>query len=658
VTGGNVFEPLLDEYFAECEEHLAAIRRALLALEGGAAPARELRDIARALHTLKGLSGMVGFGEIERVAHALEDRLRAAGGAALPAAALEALFAGALLLERCLGARRAGGEPVEIASEFAQLPAAAAAADDVSVRPLAAAADRAPEEVRAAAAAGERVLRFAFSPARELVQRGVGVETIRARLSAAGRIIETRPRVVDGGRVVFEFFVAVPPGFTPPEPWRAEGLGWSVAAEPAPAGEAPAERRPVPQPAPSVVRVELSRLDELMRLVGELVSGRARLDDALRTFTFEGAAAAWESLNDVNGSFERQLRELREAVMRVRLVPIGEAFERMRFAIREIAREQGRQVSVQLEGGATEMDKLLVERMHEPLLHLVRNAVSHGIETPARRAAAGKPAEGRVTLRAASVGERIVIEVADDGAGIDAALVIEKGRAQGLVPADADASAVDLLELLCAPGFSTRADADLASGRGIGMAVVHSTVRELGGELQLDTVLGRGTCYRVELPLTLMIVDALLVEIAGERMAVPQPALLEVLQVEAGAITRFENNEVLMYRGGVLPLLRLRDAFGLSGAGERRALHVLVIGTAAEPIGLLVDRIAGLREIVVRPLADPLVAVPGIAGATELSDGRLVLILDTTRLARLARERGAGRVRAALAAAEQGRRPA
>jgi two-component system chemotaxis sensor kinase CheA len=408
-----------------------------------------------------------------------------------------------------------------------------------------------------------------------------------------------------------------------------------------------------------MVRVDLTRLDELMRLVGELVVSRARLDDALRMAAVSGAGAAWDSLHETNAAMERQIRGLREGVMRIRLVPVGEVFERMRFAVREVAREAGKQVVLDLRGQDTEIDKVVVERMLEPLLHLVRNAVSHGIESPEERRARGKPAEGRLALCAAASGDRVMIEVEDDGAGIDVEQVTVRARARGLLAADERPADDALLDLLCAPGLSTRDEVDLASGRGVGMAVVRSTVRGLAGELTLETTAGQGTCFTIELPLTLMIVDALLVEVGGQRMAVPQPALREVLQVDEAELTRFESNEVIAYRGGVLPLLSLRRLFGLPEAA-RRALYVLVVGSDASMTGLVVDRLVGLREIVVQPMADPLVAVPGIGGATELGDGRVNLILDAVALVRLARERrearGGGGER--VSAERRGRVPA
>jgi two-component system chemotaxis sensor kinase CheA len=270
--------------------------------------------------------------------------------------------------------------------------------------------------------------------------------------------------------------------------------------------------------------------------------------------------------------------------------------------------------------------------------------VSHGIEPPEERRARGKPPEGRLTLRAAAAGDRIRIEVEDDGAGIDVERVAARAHARGLLAAGETLSSDRLLDVLCAPGFSTRDEADMTSGRGVGMDVVRSAVRALSGELTLESTPGRGTRFAVDLPLTLMILDALLVEIGGQQMAVPQPALREILRVERTSIVPFENNDVIAYRGGVLPIVSLSRLFGLHDA-RGTDVYVLVVGSDAVPMGLTVDRLLGLREIVVQSVTDPLVSVPGVAGATELGDGRVSLILDAAALLREAEARRAHRPR-------------
>jgi two-component system chemotaxis sensor kinase CheA len=231
----------------------------------------------------------------------------------------------------------------------------------------------------------------------------------------------------------------------------------------------------------------------------------------------------------------------------------------------------------------------------------------------------------------------MLIEVQDDGAGIDAQHIARRAKEFGIATSDESLSSDAMLDILCAQGFSTRDSADLASGRGVGMAVVRSTIRGLGGELAVDSVLGRGTRFCIELPLTLMITDALIVDIGDQAMAIPQVALREIVPLGDGTVTRFESNEVLSYRGRVVPLVNLSTLFNLP-ANANTKQHVLIVGSDSHLAGLVVDRILGLREIVVHPISDPLIAVPGVAGATELADGRVSLILDAAALVRLSRE--------------------
>jgi two-component system chemotaxis sensor kinase CheA len=640
MTGGEFFEQFIDDYHAECDEHLATARRALLTLEAEApAPPdpKLLRELFRSLHTLKGLSGMVGDVCAERVAHALEDSLRSADRAGMPLAPrfVDAFFAGVDLLERCIAARRSGNDEVNPEPVLDRLVASLQGEPDASV-PDAASATKTP--VFAPTGTDEVVYHFEFEPSGALAARGIGVDATRARLAAFGTILDARPRMV-GSSLVFDFWVAVPGNSEPGEAWTEDGLRWTrTPGSAAPSPVAPTAASPessAPALASSVARVELARLDAVMRLVGDLVVSRSRLDDLLNESG--DLAAIRDALNETSDAMERQIRQLRESVMRIRLVPIGEVFERLRFAARDAIRESGKQVVLAFHGQETELDKLVVDRMLEPLLHLVRNAVSHGIERPEERLAQGKPAQGTLSLRATTAGDRICVDVEDDGAGIDVEQVARRARAHGLLAPDEPLDADRLLEVLCAPGFSTRDDADMTSGRGVGMDVVAATIRTLAGNLAVDTAKGRGTRFTIELPLTLMILDALLVEIGAQLMAVPQPALREILQVDASTIVSFENNEVISYRDGVLPLVSLSRVFGLS-LPRPASVYVLVVGTDAAPMGLVVDRLKGLREIVVHPVNDPLVARPGVGGATELGDGRVSLILDTAALLRMAHE--------------------
>ena len=623
----------MDEYFAECDEHLGTIRRLLLELEGatGDRPVTPavLEELFRSFHSIKGISGMVELREAEMLAHHMESYLRVLRQAdsRLTEAGVNALVAGLDVLERTIAARRDHQPSPPIEQVVAQLAAVAPA-------PAEGAADAPAIPVRAS-------WRVMFAPSAPLLARGINVDTVRARLRDAGSILDATPRVLPEG-IAFEFLLAATSlDAATIERWRADGITVEpVAADlraPSPDDAGAPER--TARLAPShVVRVDLTRLDDLMRMIGDLVISRARLDAALARVETHVPPVAWRAVQENAQTIERQLRDLREGVMRVRLVPIGEIFRRMPFVVRDLARDSGKRVRLELRGQETEIDKFLIERMMDPVLHLVRNAVSHAFELPAERAAAGKPEEGSLTLGAASIGDTVVLEVADDGRGIDADAVAARARAMGLDVPDGPIDSAVLLEILCAPGFSTRDETDRASGRGVGMAVVKTTVEELNGTMSLQTAPGEGTRFVIELPLTLSITDALIAHVGDRTFAVPQANVREVLEMDPALVRQIEQHEIAPFRGGTLPILRLSRLFGIT-AQSRRALHVFVVGAGQDAVGVAVDRISGQREIVVRGMADSLISVDGVAGATDLGDGRVVLILNLPDLARHARAR-------------------
>jgi two-component system chemotaxis sensor kinase CheA len=544
------------------------------------------------------------------------------------------LFAGAKLLESRILARKEG-KPVEDALDYLERvrrEAVTAAQEAVEEREVPRAVD----------------VRVTFTPSHDLAQRGVTIEVVRARLAGIGEIESAMPRVHPSGGVYFEFRLRANSADGLDASWKSDGMDWQF-AEPGTASAiipfaSPEQRAPrATQPsAANLVRVDLARLDESMRIVGELVVSRGRLQDAVDKLAATAGDAALEPIVAAADAIERQLRALREGIMRIRLVPIGEVFERMRFAMREIAREHGKMIALDFEGGDTELDKVVIDRIVEPLMHLVRNAASHGIESPAQRHALGKPATGHITLRARAAGDRIIVEVQDDGAGINLSRVEQRAHERGLLPAKASLDPSTVLDMIASPGFSTTDAADMASGRGVGMSVVVSTIRGLGGELTVDSDSGAGTRFVIELPLTLMIADALLVEVGGQTMAVPQILLREILPLAEHKVTVLENNKVISYREEVLPLVDLRETFSMTRDGL--AQHVLVVGADGSLQGLIVDRVIGLREIVVQPVADPFVAVTGVSGATEMPDGRVSLILDVPAIVRQHR-RGTSKAR-------------
>ncbi|HEX4346729.1 MAG TPA: chemotaxis protein CheA [Vicinamibacterales bacterium] len=652
----SFFDGFMDDYFAECDEHLGAASRELLVLEqsiGTPEPEqRAIGELFRFFHSLKGISAMVELRPAEQLSHSLEEYLRSvrAREVSLTQPGVDLLIEGTQRLEQIITAHRFKRPQPPIDDVVARLEALVHERGHAGV-------DRGVPLAAAHAPFAPRRWRGTFTPTRELLARGIGVDGVRKQLAAIGRIVDAAPQVRPDGTIMFQFAIDAAADSQAFDALRADGVEVTEVIDGPEQGavaQSPA-LAPAAAVAPShVVRVDLTRLDELMQGVGDLVISRARLADTLARMERYVPPVEWRGVQENATAIDRQLRALREGIMRIRLVPIGEIFRRMPFVVRDLARENGRKIALELQGQSTEIDKYLIERMMDPVLHLVRNAVSHGIEAPADRIAAGKRPEGVVTLSASAAGEIVTIEISDDGGGIDAAAVAARARAAGLAVPPGTPDSAALLALLCSPGFSTRDEADRASGRGVGMAVVKSTVEQLSGTISLVTEAGAGTRFTIELPLTLAIADALIGRVGTEAFAVPQQAVREVIEVASADVHAVEQNELIPYRDGALPIVRLSRLFGIQEtAGDR--FHVFVIGTGNAAVGLAVDRIVGQREIVVRGIADPLVRVDGISGATDLGDGRVVLILDPSALARLTRQRAAralgragdwGRVRA------------
>ena len=464
-----------------------------------------------------------------------------------------------------------------------------------------------------------------------LIARGVNVDVVRSRLREVGEIVTASPMVTDEG-VRFRFLIAGPFDAVLAQRWLSDGMTCRTLVIESVAVPDALVERVGEHAARHYVRVDLSKLDELMRMIGDLVILRARLADALLKIEHHVPSGAWRPVQDNALGIERQLRELREGVMRVRLVPVGEIFRRMPFVVRDLARESGRRIRVELSGQHTEIDKFVVERMMDPVLHLVRNSVSHGLEPADERIAAGKPPEGKIELRASASGDLVRLEISDDGRGVDAQRVASRARELGLpVPTQLDDAAI--LDLICSPGFSTRDHSDHASGRGVGMDVVRHTIEDLGGTVRMESRPGVGTTFFIELPLTLAITDAFIAAIGSEIFAVPQSGVHEVIEVEEAGIRLLEGGEIAVFRGSAMPVIRLSTLLTIP-VEPRPRLHAFVVGTGQGAVGLLVDRIIGQREIVVRVAVDPLIQVDGVAGATDLGDGRAVLILDVQTMAR------------------------
>jgi len=640
VTRDTPLDGFLDDYFAECDEHLAEARRHLLTLEAAVdSPATQrqpIDNLFRIFHSIKGISGMVELREAEELAHEMESYLRALRQRerVLTVDGVDALIAATQRLERVVAARSRLESIPPIGDIQARLEALVAAG------PAGGGAHAGGPRIRSAVDGRTLTHRVLFKPSRELADEGIRVDVVRRRIGECATIVETAPLVGADGSIEFEFLVSAdtPDALDALGDLRAtvERLDQQVEAEPDIAVPLAADTGLVDRATTShYVRVDLDRLDELMRQVGDLVISRARLSESLAVAEARLPSGAWRAIQENAGTIDRQLRALREGIMRVRLVPIGEIFGRMPLVVRDLARSFGRRVDVQVTGQGTEIDKYLIERMMDPVLHLVRNAVAHGIETPEEREAAGKSPTGIIRLSAAAAGDMVAIVVEDDGQGVDAEQVERRAKAAGIPLPAGPLTDATLLGILCAPGFSTRDESDRAAGRGVGMSVVRDAVQQLAGTLSLTSIPGRGTRFSMQLPLTLAITDALITRVGNQMFAVPQGSVREVLEVNTSVIKRIDQREVMPHRAGALPLLRLGHLFGIP-SDQRDRLHVFVSGHDHNTLGFVVDRIVGQREIVVRPILDPLVRVDGVSGATDLGDGRVVLILDPAALARMA----------------------
>lgn len=385
------------------------------------------------------------------------------------------------------------------------------------------------------------------------------------------------------------------------------------------------------------IRVDMGRLENLMNLAGELVLNRNQLVQAYSDLAAtKSSDNSLDDLDQVNNSLGRITTEIQEAVMQMRMLPISNVFRKFPRVIRDLAREQGKQVELVTVGEETELDRSVIEAISDPLLHLVRNSADHGIESPDIRRAKGKPATGTVTLRAAHEGNHIVIEVEDDGAGIDADKLVNKALEKGVISA-ADAEAMsyrEKLNLIFRPGFSTAEKVTDVSGRGVGMDVVQTNVSKLNGAIDIETKLGEGTRITIKLPLTLAIVTGLKVAVWDQEYIIPFSSIIETVKLSETELTKIEEKWVIRFRESVINTLYLDEWFQVEHDQEKtdRELYAVVVSVAAFRYALVVTGLKGQEEAVIKPLGQVLGRIPGIAGGTIGGDGRITLILDVPEL--------------------------
>lgn len=378
------------------------------------------------------------------------------------------------------------------------------------------------------------------------------------------------------------------------------------------------------------VRVDVQKLDNLMNLVGELVIDRTRLNRFAEIFESQyGSDELAESINEIANHLGQVTGDLQEQIMKARMLPVSQIFNRFPRMVRDTAQKLGKEIDFIVEGKETELDRNVIEVIGDPLIHLIRNAIDHGIETPDQRLAKGKPAAGRLHLKASYHESHIVITIEDDGKGIDVEKIRDKAVEMGHYDRESASRLSDreVLDLIFRAGFSTANSVSDLSGRGVGMDVVRTAIEQINGMVELDTKVGKGTKFTIRLPLTLAIIRSLMVTLGNQVYAFPLTNVQETLRVNSNEIRRIGNNEVIVVRERILPLLRLAEQFEM-GSSDVEKLFVVIIASAEKRVAVVVDKLLGEQEIVIKSLGEYLGDVVGLSGATILGDGRVALIID------------------------------
>ena len=413
-----------------------------------------------------------------------------------------------------------------------------------------------------------------------------------------------------------------PTASAPPTPGRGDGE--TDDARPKPAARASGGGGSAES---SSIRIATDKIDQLIDLVGELVITQSMLTRV----GGEGGSVDLEALRERLVDLEHNTRDLQESVMQVRMLPLSSAFSRLPRLVRDLSRKLDKRVDLVLEGGATELDKTVLERMIDPLVHLVRNALDHGLETPEARRDAGKSETGTLRLDARQESGSVIIEIVDDGRGIDAEVILRKAREKGVVGGDETLSEEQIHQLIFAPGFSTAETVSDVSGRGVGMDVVRSNIVALNGRVSVSSALGVGTTIRIELPLSLAILDGQLVRIGGQAYVIPILTIIETLEMKQAVVASIPGTgEVCRFRGVYLPMIRLDEHLGTPERADGRL--VVVVDTPGQQAGLVIDEVVGQQQVVVKPLDKNYRQVEGLAGATIMSDGSVSLILDPSAI--------------------------
>jgi two-component system chemotaxis sensor kinase CheA len=605
---------LLAEFVTESTEAMADIEGQLLEIESGGADINDdlVNTVFRGVHSIKGVAGFLGLTTINQLAHSLEDVLnRVRTRELVPTSEIVDVMLQAADELSSLVASPETSNDVDVAKHVAALNAIN---DSEAISEDTPSVDRSEKDISELADTAVKAADELEAVPEEGSTAEQATDKLDSPVPAAAEVpVEPKPKVTGAS-------------------------GRSASSEKS------------STPAEASIRVSVSTLDHLMNLAGELVLNRNRLlqYDGLENDTDFSTLAT---------DIDHNTCELQEAIMKTRMQPIGNVFTRFTRVVRDLSAKLDKQCKLVVDGKEVEVDKTIIEAIADPLTHLIRNAVDHGMETPAKRVEAGKPAEGLIQLRAFHQSGTVCIEIKDDGAGINVDAVKRKAVEKGLISTDqADAMHDrDAIRLILMPGFSTAEVLSDVSGRGVGMDVVRTNIEKLGGTVEIDSQYGSGTTIHVTLPLTLAIIQSLMVKCRDDRFAIPQVNILELVRLRGQEVSErigtVNNAEVLRLRGRLLPLVRLREALGIdAGAPEAEvestvateqivtdeAINIIVVETGQQSYGLIVDGLVNSEEIVVKPLGRHLSSCPCLTGATILGDGRVALILDVNGIAQQA----------------------
>jgi two-component system chemotaxis sensor kinase CheA len=664
-------------FVSESQEHLQKMDGLLLALEQDGGDRGAIDTLFREAHSLKGMSASMGYEALAKVSHRMEDYLdRFRGGkGALERQGVDMLFEGVDLLRRAVEDIAAGQAPSLVADPYVAKvatllttgpgPAGSAPADRAEV---AAARQRAEAKGLALFAAEIQIAPDAplpsarayitlrrtrdlgelirSTPSMEQVQAGEFSGSLSILLGTSRSTAEIQAFLASLPDVASVIVRPVEPGEegTRPQPPPREQPprtgGGDVPAEVRPTGrlvvepQAPAVPPPAPggPVAPSVrtatmIRVDTRLLDDLMDQVGELVTAKGSLLE-------ETQVMPSRALHESVGRLDSLVKGLQQQAMKLRMMPLELIADRFPRAVRDLARKRGKELHFEILGKEIELDRAILEELPDPLLHIFRNSIDHGIEPPEERVRNGKPPTGTICLEASKERESVVIRVSDDGRGMDPALLRRVALERGVITREQHDSLSDseVLYLITVPGFSTAKEVTDVSGRGVGMDVVRNAVESLHGSLAIESVLGQGSTFSLKLPLTLAVVAVLLVEVGGERYALPVSYVEEILEVESEEIQRSQGQEMVARDGVLLPLVRLGRILGCPEEESSARLLLVLCEMRGRLVGLAVDRLVGYREVVVKSLGKALKALRGFAGVTILGDGSTVLILDINTL--------------------------